>query len=349
MSRQQHRIAILGCGAVTRVVHLPALDRNGIQASLLIDKDLGRAETLAEQFNVPQVSDDYIAYMGEFDAAILALPHHLHAVIGVDLLKQGVHVLVEKPLAMTSAECQDMILAAQSSGAVLTVGLTRRFLDTSIWLKGALDAGVLGEIQSFDIQEGLVYSWPVVTDFMFRREMGGGVLNDTGAHTIDLLLWWLGNVANFDYWDDDFGGVEADCEMRLTLESGAQGFVALSRTRNLRNTAIIRGTKGEIEISLFGSFIRANPASLLDFKYEGAVGNKLNAKNRKKVADRQHLDWLDAIENRRQPMVPAEQGARSIELIEKLRSMRRALIFPWSASEAGEGLGEKGASYVAVR
>ena len=326
MSQRQIRIAILGCGAVTRVVHLPTLNRNGLRAALLVDRDLGRAETLAKQFDVAKVSDDYKTHVGEFDAAILALPHHLHSPISIELLERGVHVLVEKPMALTSAECQAMIRAARGEGSVLAVGLTRRFLDAAMWMKAALEAGVLGKIESFDIQEGTVYSWPVASDFMFRREMGGGVLTDTGAHTLDMMLWWLGGGTDHDYWDDDCGGVEADCEMRLTMESGAKGFVALSRTRKLRNTAIIKGSKGEIEVSLFGSLLRANPASLLDFKVDGMSGNKVSARNVKKIADRQVHDWLAAIQDKRQPLVSGEQGARSIELIENLRSGRQPLL-----------------------
>jgi len=55
--------------------------------------------------------------------------------------------------------------------------------------------------------------WKVASDFMFRKEAGGGVLADTGAHLLDLLLWWLGDYESVEYCDDAVGGVEADCEL----------------------------------------------------------------------------------------------------------------------------------------
>ncbi len=100
-----------------------------------------------------------------------------------------------------------------------------------------------------DIQEGMIYDWPVASDFMFRRDMGGGVLADTGAHVLDLLMYWLGDHASVEYKDDAAGGVEADCELRLTMASGAKGVVRLSRTRNLRNTWILEGERGTLEVS----------------------------------------------------------------------------------------------------
>ena len=70
-----------------------------------------------------------------------------------------------------------------------------------------------------------MYSWPVASDFMFRKDAGGGVLADTGAHVLDTVLWWLGDWDKVEYHDDAHGGVEADCLLKLTMKSGAVGTV----------------------------------------------------------------------------------------------------------------------------
>ncbi len=158
-------------------------------------------------------------------------------------------MLVEKPMALTAAECDAMIAAAEEGGAVLAVGLMRRFLRSTRFVRHAVQTGLLGRIRRFDVREGIVYNWPVASDFFFRKETaGGGVLIDTGAHTLDSLLWWLGDVRSLDYFDDNYGGVEADCLLQLQMESGATGVVELSRTRKLRNTAIIEGDRASIEV-----------------------------------------------------------------------------------------------------
>jgi len=324
------RIAVIGCGAVSEMFHLPALAGIGRTPAWLIDKNRERAERLAKGWGGTRAASDYQACLGKFDAAIVALPHHLHAPVCSDLLARGVHLLVEKPLANTSAECETILSSAKQGGSVLAVGLMRRFLHVAQWVKAALEAGVLGEIESFDVREGFVYGWPVASDFFFRKETaGGGVLLDTGAHTLDLLLAWLGEAQFFEYRDDDFGGVEADCELRLTLASGAKGVVELSRTRNLRNTARIRGSKGEIEVGLTRNTLEANPRSLLRFKAGKRDGRKLPEQKLPELFRLQLEDWLEAITAGRPPRVSGSEGARAIHLIEACYAKRQRLNLPW--------------------
>jgi predicted dehydrogenase len=138
----------------------------------------------------------------------------------------------------------------------------RRHLYTAKLAKSFIERGLLGKIQSFSIAEGGIYNWPVASDFFFkRRTSGGGVLIDTGAHTLDLMLWWLGEVKAFEYFDDqiDADGVEADCLMRIVTTSGADGTLELSRTRNLRNTAVISGELADMEVSLRNNYLAVYP------------------------------------------------------------------------------------------
>jgi predicted dehydrogenase len=333
MNNSVPRIAIIGCGAVTERRHLPALAKLGIKPALLVDINLQRAQSLADAFNSAHISDNYLSHVGEFDAAIVASPHHLHAPVCIDLLRRGIHVLVEKPMALTIADCNAVIAAAEKGKAVLAVGLMRRFLRVAQWVKAALEAEVLGPVESFDFQEGFVYSWPVTSGFFFRKETaGGGVLMDTGAHTLDLLLWWLGDVASFEYYDDSYGGVEADCKLDLTLASGAQGVVELSRTRELRNTAILRGRLGEIEVSLDKNYLTARPKEILAYRNGAAIGNvtaEQAYRELKELFVLQIKDWLRAIETGVPPHGSGLEAARSIALIEACYRRRKLLELPW--------------------
>lgn len=333
MNRGPH-IAIIGCGAVTERGHLPAtirLDR--AQVTLLVDKNRSRAEELAGRFNVPHVADDYTQVFDQIDAAIVALPHHLHAPVSIEFLKRGVHVLVEKPMALSVVECDAMIEAAQQSGATLAVGIMRRFLPSYQFVKSAIDSDFLGRIESFDIREGFVYKWPVASDFFFRKETaGGGVLIDTGAYTMDTVQWWFGNCKSLEYLDDNMGGVEANCEVHLQMENGAKGYVELSRTRNLRNTAIIRGEKGTIEVSLHTSSISIHPNGLSG----KVVGNMLEAQGVESRGESffdllkaELEDWVEAITSKREPRVPGEEGRKSVALIEACYKNRKPLELPW--------------------
>ena len=331
------RLAIVGCGAVTELYHLPAAqETDQVQVTVLVDRNLPRAQRLAEQYKVECVLDDYQAIDGKADAAIVALPHYLHAPVSVELLRQGIHVLVEKPMALTIEECDRMIEAARQSGAVLAVGLVRRFYAASRFVKQLLDEGWLGQIRSFDVREGAIYSWPVASDFFFRKEAaGGGVLVDTGAHTLDMLLWWLGDYENVEYYDDAMGGVEANCEIRLTLKNGAEGIVELSRTRDLRNTFCIKGERGTLEIG-----VGFNPTVCLELcdrsaSLEGRVlAQRFPQEGFLDVMRQQLDDFAQAVRGEGQPFVPGEEGRRSVALFEECYRVRQPLELPWLLPES---------------
>ena len=154
---------------------------------------------------------------------------------------------------------------------------------------------------------------------------------DTGVHTLDQLLWWMGDVRSFQYFDDNAGGVESECLLLATLESGAKATIELSRNRNLRNTAKIQGERGEIEVSLLNNRVW--------FRLEGApiqlIGQgspmSIQAETSQSQIDIirvEHDDLFDAIQNGRSPEVPGSAGRRSLALIEACYRNRRPIKLP---------------------
>src|SRR5438093_1117178 len=110
------RVAIVGCGAVTELAHLPAAQCvRDCRITLLVDPNRARRELLARSFNVDRTAADVASFADCFDAAIVAVPHALHAPITCELAALGKSVLVEKPMAHTAGEC----------GATGTVELSR--------------------------------------------------------------------------------------------------------------------------------------------------------------------------------------------------------------------------------
>ena len=166
------RLAVVGCGAAAEI-HLTVLSRLPVEVACLVDRDPARSAALAAKYGVDRTLEDYRDLAGAVDGAVLSLPHHLHAPAAVDLLSAGLHVLVEKPMAMTAEECDRMIAAAAEARRVLAVGMARRFYDAGSFVKSVIDRGSLGRIRSVDVREGYVYDWPVASEFMFRRELGG--------------------------------------------------------------------------------------------------------------------------------------------------------------------------------
>ena len=336
-------LSIVGCGAVTELCHLPAAAKvEEVQVTLLVDKNQPRAEELALQYNVRHVAEDYTQVWDKADAAIVALPHYLHVPVSIDLLSHGVHVLVEKPMALSGTECNAMIAAAEEGKVVLAVGHFRRFFPSCRIIKSVLDIGLLGPVRSFCFLEGETYSWPAQTASFFKQaDAGGGVLIDAGAHTIDLLLWWLGDVAEVLYQDDAMGGVEANCRMCLKMISGAEGIMQLSRDWPLPNRYVIECEKGWI--AYVCDVVDRVEWGLYDSDYG------LNAEIRMMAAPTQttmrelgpavpgFMDYFTAqLRNLVaaicgiEPLcVPGTEAHKSVALIEKCYSNRKLLEMPW--------------------
>jgi predicted dehydrogenase len=327
------RIAILGCGAVTERAYLPVLKRmHDARVTVLIDTNAKRLEHLASKFNVEYSHSSFDGCYDLFDAAIVALPHALHAAACIKLLAQGKAVLVEKPMAISVAECDDMIRAADQTGTLLAVGLTRRFMWAHRLAQFLLTSEALGRVESFDFREGFIYSWPVASDFFLRKETaGGGVLFDTGAHTLDCLLHWLGDFSEVEYFDDAEGGVEANCLINVRLRNGVCGVVELSRTRQLRNSAVIRCERGMVEVGLFENQLELVFADQ-PYVLGGPVSN-LEEPGRSQIYVElmrpQVENFVAAIRNNRKPEVDGEEAKLSIRLIEACYRKRKRLQLPW--------------------
>ena len=115
--------------------------------------------------------------------AIIAVPHKFHHSIAMDLMKAGVHLLVEKPMAITDKECQEMIRQAELSETHLAIGHFRRIQPVFQLANEIFTNKWLGDLLSFQAEEGCVFASPVASPAMFSKEMGGGgVLLDTGPH-----------------------------------------------------------------------------------------------------------------------------------------------------------------------
>ncbi len=334
---EKTRVAVIGCGAVTELFHLPALvAAPSVEVTVLVDPQRTRAEALAGRFGVAEVSEDYRTMRGEVDAALLALPNHLHASIAIDLLNGGRHVLVEKPMARTTGECDAMVRAAAAAAKVLSVALVKRFFPSSRFVRQALQSGLLGAIRSLDWREGRPYRWPIATDFPFRKEAsGGGVLIDVGGHVLDLMLWWLGDGAVVEYVDDAGGGVEADCELRLRFGE-VEATVELSRTRTLRNSCIITGSRGTLEIEVdYDSAARLTltgpeGASLPGKLEVGTEGSRISGGWAVHRAFSEQFESFAAA-TRGDPGASAtgEDGARVVSLVEACYAVRQPLLKPW--------------------
>lgn len=346
-------IILVGCGAVARQFYAPALreaERLGwARVAGLADPSASARAELARVFPGAAARAGLAEVdLGEGALVIVASPPRFHREHVLAALARGWHVLCEKPMASSAAECEEMVRAAAAAGRVLAAGHYKRFFPNHAWLKAAIaagEAGPLGGLRSVRIREGGKFSWPAASDSFFRPEQTpGGVLLDIGVHVLDLLRWWLGEPGRIDYADDARGGLEANARLRAEFSprGGAGGSVAvdlrLSRDWATENVYVFRFARGEARL-------RVNRANRLELRFDGmdgALDGELRDEaGRARATDPQAFiaqlgDVCAAVREGRAPAVPGSEGARVMGLIERCYAERTALAEPWRA-ELGEG------------
>ncbi len=159
----------------------------------------------------------------DIDAVGVVLGHHLHHRLSVDALNAGKHVLVEKPMALTLEQCDEMIAAAHSNGVKLMVGLTNHFLPVNIKAKEILDSGELGPL--ITIVSYMSKNWNHASRRpQYRsRYHGGGMWLSNGVHVVDRVTWFMGSQA---------ASVSASIGTRAHYQAGDDSATAFIRYKN---------------------------------------------------------------------------------------------------------------------
>jgi len=327
------KLAVVGCGAITEMIHLPVVSRSrDVELVGLVDASGQRAQDLAKEHGIGWTATDHRDVIGRADAVLLAVPHRLHAPMAVELLDAGVHVLVEKPMALSVAECDEMIDSATRSGSVLAVGLQRRFFGVNQLVATAVHERKFGPARRFDLSEGGLYRWPMRSSFALdRAQAGGGVLADLGIHALDLVSWWFGSVERLSYCDDARGGVEAEAHAELEFESGVSGRVMVTKLREVPDSIRVDFAHGTLLLEDAGS----EPSPRVRVRTSGGKWEPVESVEtsrrvtRRKVFARQFADFQHAIREDVEPVVSGREGRRSVELLERCYRERSPLIHPW--------------------
>lgn len=197
----------------------------------VVDLNDELAKKTAEELGC-QYTTDWTSILDEVDAVSLCTPHHLHASQALTAIEAGKHVLLEKPLANTEQECQQIIRRAEKKGTVLMLAYVVRYLPALRKLKEVVDSGVYGQPINISCWvEGMLPPVPG-TWFASKEKLGGGVLFSHGCHYIDILIWLMGNpthvaamgTRNGTEWMEG----EGTSHSIMTFENGALGHLVVS-------------------------------------------------------------------------------------------------------------------------
>lgn len=199
------RICLVGTGRAGRV-HGNSIARHipGTRLATIVDSDAQSRRTAVADFGTDRAFAEMDAALewGQFDAVVITTPTFTHRDLAVTAAEAGKHVFVEKPMALSLAECDDMIAAAENAGVALQIGFMRRFDPEFSAAKARIDAGEIGRpmlIKSLTHGPGLPPPWAR------DPKLSNGLLAEVNSHDWDAVRWLMGSdptrvmaeVANF--------------------------------------------------------------------------------------------------------------------------------------------------------
>lgn len=266
-SGRRWRLGIIGCGWVGGV-HADAirmLPNAEVVACAASRKE--RAERFAREKGIPRALSDWRALVAleEVDAVIVGTPNHLHHAMVVGALDAGKHVIVEKPLACSLEECEDIVARARAAGRVAGYAEELCFVPKFLRAKEIADSGALGDVRlvkQIEKHEGPHARW-----FYEPAEAGGGITIDMGCHSIEFARWFLGKPPVTAVWAHmrtwlhregvhrDVTEEEDDVVIHLEFASGATALLESAWTLKggMDSRAEIHGTKGVLYAELLQS------------------------------------------------------------------------------------------------
>jgi len=227
------RVAAIGCGGFQRYRLGNLLKVPNVEVVALVDpvpEQLDRIKAAHPAVANARLFDYHHNMFKEMkpDAVMIATPHTLHCQQVIDCLEQGVHTCCEKPLVTSIDDAHKVIAARDKAGKVGMVSYQRHYQAEFRWIKERLASGVSGPIQFIQVLQG--QPWLRLCKGTWRHEKalsGGGQLNDSGSHVIDIMLWVTGlraesvsaNIENFDC------EVDINSTVNIRFTNGAMGSV----------------------------------------------------------------------------------------------------------------------------
>jgi len=190
------KYACIGAGGIANKKHLNNYSKLAdVEVVAVCDTDLKAAKALAAKYNIPHVYENYKDMLKKhsLDLVSVCTPNFLHAQTCIDLLRAGVNVHCEKPLALNADEVWRIISEKNKSGKKLMVALNNRFTNEAVQIKKLVDAGFFGEIYHAKCGWKRSSGIPGIGKWYTNKALsGGGPLIDLGVHFLDLTMYFMG-------------------------------------------------------------------------------------------------------------------------------------------------------------
>jgi UDP-N-acetyl-2-amino-2-deoxyglucuronate dehydrogenase len=330
--------AIIGCGNIAKR-HAEQIQTFG-KLVAVCDIIRSKAEEIGKKYNVDVFSsiDELFANKKGIDVAVICTPNGLHAVHSIISLREGCHVLCEKPMAIHSSDCLMMIEEAEKAGKRLFVVKQNRFNPPVVAVKKLLDEKKLGTIYNIQLncfwnRDAKYYE----NSWKGTKELDGGTLFTQFSHFIDLLYWMIGDVQQVKVFEKNFAHkniieFEDTGVVILEFKNGVLGtinYTVNSFQKNMEGSLTIFGEKGTVKIGgqylnvleyqqiqdhVIPSLPVGNKANEYGF-YQGSMSNH----------DKVYKNLVDVLHNNAKMAASCYDGLKTVEIIEKIYAVAENL------------------------
>lgn len=330
-------IGLIGCGMVAPAHAKSVKEIANARLAGVFALERDQAEAFAEEYGAEQVFDDVDALVKDpsVDVVVICTPTGTHLDLARQAARAGKHVLTEKPIEVNLQRADELIRACDEAGVKYGVIFQSRFKKAARALKREVEKGVLGKLilgdayvqwwrpQEYYDNSGWRGTWAMD---------GGGAVVNQSSHTLDLLLWLMGDVesvtAQMRTAAHDMEAEDLAVGM-LTFKSGALGVLECA-------TALYPGVPERVEIHGENGWVTYEGAVIT--KWETRDGTPAPADTEEPVGSgasdpmafphswhRQQIeDFLAAIDEDREPVVNGPEGRKVLELIEAIYRSAKA-------------------------
>lgn len=306
------RFGIIGAGGITHG-HATRLAQTGQAEVVAVAEPSERsAENFQKRTGIsPRVYPDHKTMLAaeKLDCVLIGSPHTVHFEQSRDCLEAGLNVLCEKPMVCRTEDATALEAVIHRTGKVFMISYQRHTEPKYLWMKQQIESGALGRVTY--IAAVTCQEWLQLTKGSWRQDpalSGGGQINDTGSHFVDVLIWLGGPVEQVEALQD-FRGAHVDINSAVAFRyaSGALGtFTVIGDTHCWWEDWTISGENGTI------------------FYRNGRLFKAVMGQGTREVPDSElpqgpgHVDqaFIDAVLGRREVLVPASIGRGVIQLTE---------------------------------
>ena len=324
-ARKKVRYAVVGLGHIAQVAVLPAFAhaRRNSKLAAIISGDADKLAKVGDKYRVPVRGnfDELESCLRAVDAVYVATPNTEHADIAVRAAHAGVHVLCEKPLSTTDAECERIIRACREAGVRIMTAYRLHFEPITIEVLELVRSGKIGEPRYFTSEFSMIAK---PDNIRTRPETGGGTLYDLGVYCINAarMIFESEPTQVFAYSIDGarsgFPGVDDTTAAVLHFNGDRLATFVTSFGAADASSYRIVGTEGDICVDPAYEYAEA-------LGYELTVGDKTTKKRGKRVDQfaAELLYFSDCVLEDREPEPSAEEGAWDLRIIDALYESAR--------------------------